>query len=50
MAKRIGREELATQLGVPESVLDEWMNGGQQMPFRKLVALAQVVIKAWRKS
>jgi hypothetical protein len=49
MAERIGREELATQLGVPASLLDEWM-AGQEMPLRKLIVLAKVITKAWRSS
>jgi hypothetical protein len=50
MAERIGRDELATQLDVPASLLDEWMKHGKKMPIRKLVVLAHVVVKAWRNS
>jgi hypothetical protein len=34
---------MATQLGVPASLLDEWINGDATMPDRKLVVLADVV-------
>jgi hypothetical protein len=42
---RIGREELARQLGVPASSIDQWIHGDAPMPNRKLVVLAQVVHK-----
>jgi hypothetical protein len=50
VVNRIGREELAAQLGVPTLLLDEWMNGHATMPVRKLVVLADVVNKVSRTS
>ena len=43
LVKQIGREEVATHLGVPISLLDEWIEGHTTMPTRNLVVLAQVV-------
>jgi hypothetical protein len=48
VVKHIGREELAAQLSVPASLLDEWINGHANMPVRKLVLLAQVQDKISR--
>jgi hypothetical protein len=50
VVKRIGREELAAQLGVPPLLLDEWMSGYATMPVRKLVVLAHVLDKVSRTS
>lgn len=42
-AQRIGREELAKRLSVPESLLTAWMSGHASMPDRKLLALAALI-------
>lgn len=42
-ARRLGREELARRLKVPEALLDTWMNGHATMPERKFLALLDVM-------
>jgi DNA-binding transcriptional regulator YiaG len=42
-AERIGREELARRLNVPDSLLTAWMSGHAAMPDRKLLALASLI-------
>ena len=42
-AKRIGREELARRLDVPDTLLTAWMSGHASMPDRKLLALAELI-------
>ena len=42
-AERIGREELARRLNVPETLLAAWMGGHASMPDRKLLLLAQII-------
>ena len=44
-AKRLGREELAERLGVPDSLLTAWMSGHASMPDRKLLELADLIEK-----
>ena len=44
-ADLIGRDELASGLKVPVSVLEAWMNGTGIMPARKLSALADLLDK-----
>ena len=36
----IGREQLASRLGIPEAVLDAWVRGDATMPDGKLLDLA----------
>jgi transcriptional regulator with XRE-family HTH domain len=42
-ARRIGREELARRLNVPDSLLAAWMSGHASMPDLKLLALAALI-------
>lgn len=42
-AKRIGREELARRLNVPDTLLTAWMSGHAAMPDRKLLVLAELI-------
>jgi len=42
-ARRLGREELARRLKVPEALLDTWMNGHATMPERKFIALVDLL-------
>ena len=44
-AVRIGREELAKRLKIPESLLEAWMGGHASMPDRKLLLLAELLDK-----
>lgn len=44
-AQRIGRNELAKQLNVPDSLLTAWMSGHASMPDRKLLLLAELIDK-----
>ncbi len=47
-AKLLGKEELATQLRVPQELLDAWMGGLATMPDRKLLQLADLLDKFGR--
>ena len=40
-AKLVGRSELAKELGVTESLLENWMSGSVAMPDEEFVALAE---------
>jgi hypothetical protein len=42
-AKRIGREELAKRLNVPDHLLTAWMSGHASMPERKFLQLADLI-------
>ena len=42
-AKRIGRDELAKRLNVPDHLLTAWMSGHASMPERKFLQLADLV-------
>ena len=42
-AARIGREELARRLNVPDTLLTAWMSGHASMPDRKLLVLAELI-------
>jgi hypothetical protein len=42
-ARRLGREELARRLKVPEALLDTWMNGHATMPERKFILLVDLL-------
>ncbi|MGQ0651913.1 MAG: hypothetical protein ACT4P4_06540 [Betaproteobacteria bacterium] len=42
-AKRLGRDELARRLNVPEALLETWMNGHATMPERKFIALVDLL-------
>jgi hypothetical protein len=44
-AQRLGSEELAKRLNVPESLLTAWMGGHASMPDRKLLTLADLLDK-----
>ncbi len=44
-ALRLGNQELATRLKVPESLLSAWMSGHASMPDRKLLSLADLLDK-----
>ena len=44
-AKRLGKEELAKRLDVPESLLAAWIGGNASMPDRKLLVLAHLIEK-----
>jgi hypothetical protein len=48
VVKLIGREDLATHLGVPAYLLDGWIDGHATMPIHKLVLLVQVLDKISR--
>jgi len=42
-AQRIGREELARRMNVPDTLLTAWMSGHASMPDRKLLLLASLI-------
>ena len=42
-AQRLGAEELARRLNIPESLLTAWMSGHASMPDRKLLVLADLL-------
>ena len=44
-AQRLGNEELAKRLNIPESLLVAWMGGHASMPDRKLLILADLLDK-----
>jgi DNA-binding response OmpR family regulator len=44
-AALLGREELATQLKVPGSQLEDWIEGRARMPERKLALLAEILAR-----
>ena len=41
----MGAHELATQLKVPESTLETWIDGGRHMPDRNLRMLSLILVK-----
>lgn len=41
--KLLGRTNVATRFGVPETVLDAWMRGETPMPTRNLLILAAML-------
>ena len=41
----VGRDDLAAQLNVPASLLEQWIGGKARVPDRKLVALAELLVK-----
>ena len=41
--QRLGREELAKRLNVPEHLLEAWMDGHATMPERKILELADLL-------
>ena len=43
MAARLGVAQLATLLGVPCAILEDWLNGHAVMPDTKLVALINLI-------
>jgi DNA-binding transcriptional regulator YdaS (Cro superfamily) len=47
-AALVGKEELASRLAVPPSLLDAWMSGHASMPDRKLLVLADLLDKVGR--
>ena len=44
-AQRLGHEELARRMKIPESLLTAWMSGHASMPDRKLLILADLLDK-----
>ena len=42
-ARRLGREELAKRLNVPDHLLTAWMSGHATMPERKFLELADLL-------
>lgn len=42
-ARRLGRDELAKRLNVPEPLLETWLNGHAHMPERKFLALLDLM-------
>ena len=42
-ARRLGRDELARRLKVPEALLETWLNGHATMPERKFFALLDLM-------
>lgn len=43
MAQRLGRGALATTLGAPAQLLEEWIDGRETIPQRYLVNLVMLV-------
>jgi hypothetical protein len=42
-AGRLGSDELAKRLNIPESLLQAWIGGHASMPDRKLLLLAELL-------
>ncbi len=42
-AERLGRSGLAARLGVPETLVEAWLQGHASMPDRKFLLLADII-------